>query len=172
MLVRRAVILSVFILFAGVPVVAAQKAKAAPAKPAAAKPAAPKGRVWVSEVSGKEFRVWSDAQGMHAAWVNVPSELAERGAKIQTDFRREGAKWNGTGHSYLPCTVGEGAQEHIGKWCHVRTRMEITSMTDDRISGRGEALEKFDCMTCTVLGTVWRDFVWVPKKDAPPAPQK
>lgn len=122
------------------------------------------GRVWLSEVSGKEYRVWSDAQGMQAEWVNVPSELAERGAFIKTIFHHQGSKWVGTAHSYLPCTVGAGTQEHIANWCHVRAGMEIRSMSIDRIVGRGEALARFDCQKCQVLGTVWKDFAWVPKE--------
>jgi len=134
--------------------------------PGPAKPAGhPPGHVWVSETSGKEYLLWKASREWHAEWVNVPSELAERGASIKTTLRRQGSKWVGTAQSYLPCTAGEGPQEHIANWCHVQTGMEISSMTDDRIKGRGEALKKFDCQKCQVLGKAWKDFVWVPKKE-------
>jgi len=142
-------------------VMAQQKQAPTPSKPAPHPP----GRVWVSETSGKEFLLWKASQQWHAEWVNVPSELAERGASIKTMFRRQGSKWVGTAQSYLPCTLGEGAQEHIANWCHVQTGMEISSMTDERITGRGEALERFDCQKCQVLEKAWRNFVWVPKKE-------
>jgi hypothetical protein len=65
---------------------------------------------------------------------------------------------------FLPCSVGEGKQEHIANFCQLTTGFEIDSMTDSKITGRGESLKRFDCAKCNILEKEWKGFVWVPKK--------
>ena len=120
--------------------------------------------IWTSETTGKEYRVRIENEVFHAEWVNIPPNLAQREAYIRTECRRVGTKWIGTSQSYLPCAVGQGVEEHIANWCHVVTRIEFDAATADRIVGRGEALHRFDCQRCKILETVWKDFVWVPKR--------
>lgn len=120
-------------------------------------------RIWKSETSGKEYRVWTENRRFHAEWVNIPPEFAAKGAYIRTVCRRAGAKWVGESRSYLPCSMGAGKEEHIANWCRVTTAFEVDSITEKRITGRGEALKRFDCKTCKVLEKEWKGFVWVPK---------
>jgi len=140
----------------------AQESKApAPGKGESAAPAS--ARIWKSETSGKEYRVWMENQRFHAEWVNIPPEFAAKGAYIRTVCRRTGTRWVGESRSYLPCSMGSGKEEHIANLCHVTTGFEVDSITKKRVAGRGEALKRFDCRTCKVLEKVWKNFVWVPK---------
>ena len=120
-------------------------------------------KVWKSETSGKEYAVWKEGKYLHADWVDLLPQFAAKGAYIRSVLHREGSKWVGESQSYLPCSMGAGAEEHIANWCHVTTGIEIDSMTDTRVTGRGEALKRFDCKTCKVLEKEWKEFVWVPK---------
>lgn len=146
-----------------VPAFLAQEAPK-PSKSQPRKPAPAPGRVWKSKTSGKEFRVWTEKGSFHAEWANIPPEFASKGAYIRSVWRRAGQKWMGESRSYLPCTAGEGKEEHIANFCHVSTEFEVDSMTDSRLTGRGEALKRFDCSKCQVLEKEWRSFVWVPKQ--------
>jgi S1-C subfamily serine protease len=121
------------------------------------------GRIWRSETSGKEYRLWIKDKQLHAEWTNIPPEFAAKGAYIRSVSRRVGSKWVGESHSYLPCSMGNGKEEHIANFCHLTTGFKLDSMTDKKITGRGEALRRFDCKTCKVLEKEWKDFVWVPK---------
>ena len=107
--------------------------------------------------------MWQENQRLHAEWSNIPPEFAAKGAYIRTVCRRAGKKWIGESHSYLPCSVGAGKEEHIANWCQVVTGFEVNSMTNSRISGRGEGLKRFDCLRCEVIEKVWGEFEWVPK---------
>ena len=120
--------------------------------------------VWVSQTTGKEYRVRLAGNQLYAEWVTPPAELLQRGAYIRTECRLVGRKWIGTSHSYLPCTTGQGASEHIANWCHLVTKIEIDFLGSARISGRAEGFKRFDCQSCKILETVWKDFVWAPKK--------
>ena len=120
-------------------------------------------RVWRSETTGKEYRVWIENQRFHAEWVNVPPDLAQRGASIRTTCRLVGAIWIGTTRSYLPCEAVESSQR-VRNWCRLLTKIEITDVKADRITGRGEGLRRFDCERCKILETVWADFEWVPRR--------
>ncbi len=125
-------------------------------------PRAP-GQVWRSLTTGKEYRVRMGSQVLYAEWVNIPPQLAQRGAYIRTECRRVGAKWVGTSRSYLPCDTIEG-KKRVTNWCHLLTKIEIDTVTDKRIAGRGEGLKRFDCQRCKILETVWKAFEWVPKR--------
>lgn len=139
----------------------AQESKTPERKGESAAPAT--ARIWKSETSGKEYRVWTENRRFHAEWVNIPREFAAQGAYIRTVCRRAGAKWVGESRSFLPCSMGAGKEEHIANWCRVTTGFEVDSMTEKRITGRGEALKRFDCKACTALEKEWKGFVWVPK---------
>lgn len=129
----------------------------------------PPGEVWRSVTTGKLYRAEVDQSVFKAEWVNVPAEFAKQGASIRSEARREGTKWVGSSQGYLPCSSGQGAQEHIANWCRVQTQFEIDFVGADRILGRGEALKRFDCAKCQVLAKEWKDFVWVPA-NLPPGP--
>jgi hypothetical protein len=138
--------------------------QAAQSKKAAARPAAPaSARLWKSKTTGKEFRVWTEKGILHAEWVNIPLRLANGGAYIHSELRRAGSKWAGTSKLRLPC---ESVEDHkpVSNWCSLETKIEISSHTADRITGRGESLKRFDCRVCKILEAGWADFEWVPKK--------
>jgi hypothetical protein len=120
--------------------------------------------LWRSDTTGKEYRVEVDKDRFYAEWVNIPPESVKRGAFIRSECHRVGAKWIGTSSVRLPCTVGEGAKEHIANTCRLQLRIEIDSIAPDRIVGHGETLRRFDCQSCRVDESGWGEFVWVPKK--------
>lgn len=120
--------------------------------------------IWVSQTTGKEFRATVDGDVFHAEWVNMPRELAAHGSFIRTECKRQGSKWVGSSASFLPCSLGNGPGSKIDNWCHLKTTIEIDSITADRISGRGETLQKFDCQKCKILESGTKDFFWTPKK--------
>ncbi len=121
-------------------------------------------KIWRSETTGKEYRVRVEKDRLYADWVDIAPKVARQGAYIRTECRRLGSKWIGTSRIYLPCTVGTGAEEHLANRCHFLMRMEIDSVTSDRITGRAETYKDFDCQTCKVKETVWGNFTWVPER--------
>lgn len=163
-----ALLLAAFLITTAMPHLHGQEARK-PSPEQAQKIAPVPSRVWKSETSGREYRVWMENQRFHAEWVNIPAEFVAQGAYIRTVCWRAGQKWIGESRSYRPCSVGEGKEEHIANWCHVTTGFELDSVTENRISGRGEGLKRFDCRKCQVIEKVWKSFVWVPKPQGPPA---
>lgn len=138
--------------------------QAAQSKKAAARPAAPaSARLWKSETTGKEFRVWTEKGVLHAEWVNIPLRLVKGGAYIHSELRRAGSKWTGTSRLRLPCESVED-NKPVHNWCSLETKIEISNQTADRITGRGESLQRFNCRVCKILETGWADFEWVPKE--------
>jgi len=120
--------------------------------------------IWKSETTGKEYRVRIDGDHFYADWVNLPPLAAQRGAYIRTVCQRSGSKWVGTSSIFMPCTVGQGKTEHIADTCHLTLKIEIESVTKDRITGRGQSLKKFDCKSCKVIEAGWANFEWVPAR--------
>ena len=120
-------------------------------------------RVWCSQTTGKEYRVWIENERLHAEWLNIPPEIAQRGAYIRTECRHVGQSWIGTSQSYLPCETTENGK-HVRNWCHVKTKTEFNHVGANLMTGRSEGLRRFDCQKCKVLETVWKDFEWVPKE--------
>lgn len=98
-----------------------------------------------------------------AEWANIPAASAQHGVFIRTECRRAGPKWTGTSKMALPCAIGNGP---IINQCNLTMRIEIDKITADEISGRVEdpRRDKFDCKTCKVGETEWKDFVWIPKR--------
>jgi hypothetical protein len=119
-------------------------------------------RMWKSQTTGNEYRVWTEDNRLHAEWTNIPPGSAAKGAYIRTVCRRAGEKWVGEAHSYLPCLKGKGKNEQLVNFCHVTTGFEINTRTASRITGRTEGLKRFDCSKCQVLEKEWKNFVWVP----------
>ena len=103
-----------------------------------------------------------EGDSFNAEWVNIPQDSVREGAYIRTACRRQGFQWIGKCHIFLPCAVGHGP---IVNRCHLHMGFVINQMSEDRISGRIEDpdLNQFDCKSCKVPKTVWKDFVWVPK---------
>ncbi len=120
--------------------------------------------LWRSETTGKEYRVRLSKDRFYAEWVNIPPESAKYGAFIRSECHRVGSKWVGTTSVRLPCTVGDGAKEHVANTCRLQLRFEIDSIAPDRITGHGDTLRRFDCQSCRVDETGWAEFVWTPKK--------
>jgi hypothetical protein len=120
-------------------------------------------RIWKSESSLNEYRVWIKNKTLHADWVNIPAEAAKNGAYIRTTCRLVGGKWIGTSRIYMPCSVEKGP---VVNRCHLVMRMEIDEITAERMVGRVEDPQRdtFDCKTCKVAEKVWKNFLWVPKK--------
>lgn len=129
----------------------------------------PPEQIWTSLTTGKEYSVRTNGQTLHAEWVNIPPPLVQGGAYIRSECRRAGARWIGISRSYLPCDTMEG-NKRVQNWCNLLTKIEIDSMTADRITGRAEALRRFDCERCQILEKVWANFEWVPKPQ-PPVPE-
>ncbi len=118
--------------------------------------------VWRSLTTGNEYFVRTDKSHLYAQWVNLPPVAAQHGAYIHTVCKVEGSKWVGTSAIYMPCAVGEGKSEKIGNTCHLTLRIEIDSVSKDRITGRGQTLKRFSCTACNVIETGWANFEWVP----------
>ncbi len=142
----------------------AQASKSAAAKHAA--PTSASGRIWKSLTTDREYRVRIEKDRLYAEWVNLPPDFVSHGAYVKSELHRVEAKWVGTSRSKLPCTIGQGAAEHIGNWCPLLSRIEVHSVSSDRITGRGEQLRRYDCQNCKILETVWANFTWVPKEKA------
>lgn len=155
---------AVLILLPGCSRKAEQLNSTAESKNASA-PAQPKD-IWISETTGKEYHVTEDNNAFHAEWVNISAESAAHGAYIRTECKRQGSKWVGTSASFLPCSAGTDPKSKIENWCHLETKIEIESITADRISGRGEAIKSggFDCAKCKILDSEMKDFFWSPKR--------
>jgi len=151
----------VFLALAGCSRQAEQPNASAESKPAPGK--APE-KIWISETTGKEYRVRVENDVVRVEWVNVTSDLAVQGAFVRSECKRQGPKWVGTSSSYLPCTLGEGPKPKIDNWCHLQTKFEIGSITADSITGQGEALINFDCLKCKILKSEMKDFLWTPKE--------
>lgn len=109
--------------------------------------------------------MWIENERLHAEWVNVPAQLAERGAYIRSECRHVGALWIGTTQSYLPCETTENGKR-VSNWCQVMTKAEFNHVGANRVTGRSERLKRFDCQRCRVLETDWQDFEWVPKEQS------
>lgn len=124
----------------------------------------PPSRVWKSLTTGKEYRVRVNSQTLYAEWVNIPPPLVQGGAYIRSECRRIGTRWVGISRSYLPCDTMEG-NKRVKNWCKLLTRIEFDSITADRMTGRAEALRRFDCERCRILEKVWANFKWVPKPE-------
>ena len=120
--------------------------------------------VWRSLTTGKEYYVRTDKTHFYAQWVNLPPVARQHGSYIHTVCKREKSKWVGTSDIYMPCVAGEGKKEKIGNACHLTLKFEIDSISDQRITGRGQTLKKFNCGACKVVETGWGKFEWVPAK--------
>jgi len=140
----------------------AQQAKP-PGKERRTQVASAPGKVWRSTTTGREYRVSVEKDIVHTEWVNLPPALVRIGGYVRSESRRVGSKWMGTVRSYLPCETVE-ANGHVSNRCHLETKIEIDSMTADRITGRAQALRKFDCSACRVIEAAWADFLWTPKE--------
>ena len=129
--------------------------------------------LWVSEVTHNVYRVRIQGSTFTADWVNIPPSEAQQGAFIRTECHREGTKWIGTTTSYLRCEIEQPNHPLYVHWCHILTQTQISEIAPNRITGRAEALKRFDCHKCQVLEKEWKAFDWIPKNSAngrPPAP--
>jgi hypothetical protein len=131
--------------------------------PPAARQVPARAVLWKSQTSGNEYRVTIQGTTFQAERVNIPKDSAHQGAYVRTTARRQGQKWTGKTEIFLPCSLGHGPV--INK-CHLTMGFEITEMAPELIRGRIENpdLNQFDCKSCNVPKTEWKDFVWVPKK--------
>jgi hypothetical protein len=122
-----------------------------------------RGELWKSQTTGNEYRVTIEGATFRAERVNIPKDPSHQGAYVRTTARRQGSKWIGKTQIFLPCAVGH---EPVSNKCHLTMGFEITEMAPDLIRGRIENpdLHEFDCKTCNVPKTAWKDFVWIPKK--------
>jgi hypothetical protein len=118
--------------------------------------------VWRSLTTGKEYFVRTDKSHIYAQWVNLPPAAAKHGAYIHSACKLVGLKWAGTSDIFMPCAVGEGKNAKIANTCHLTLKIEIDSVTKDKITGRGQTLRKFNCGACKTTETGWANFEWVP----------
>lgn len=119
--------------------------------------------IWISETTGKEYRVTIENDVLRAEWVNIPPDYLAQGEYIRTECKRVGSKWVGTSSIYIACTLEGGAKPKPDNWCHLQTQFEIDSVAADRITGRTEAMVKFDCLKCKILKSEMKDFLWTPR---------
>jgi len=138
----------------------------APGMPAATapSPAAAAKDVWVSETTGREYRVRKGPGHFYAEWSNMSGAFLAHGAYIRSECKRQGNKWVGESRSHLPCVEGNLPPGQYSNWCDVVTKIKFDEVTPTRISGSGEGLKRFDCQKCQVLETNWKPFVWIPKR--------
>ncbi len=141
---------------------AATPVAAAPAT--AATPAPAPTDIWVSETTKNEYRVRQDAGHITAEWTNMSGAFLAHGAYIRTECKRQGTKWVGQSHSHLPCAEANLPEGQYSNWCDLVTKIEFDEVTPNRITGHADGLKRFDCKKCQILETVWKPFVWVPKK--------
>ena len=121
--------------------------------------------MWVSQTTGKQFRVTVDGDIFRAEWLNVPSLWAAHGAFMRTECKRKGSKWVGTSLSFMPWTSQTGGPKtEVSNWCHLKTKFEVDSITANSISGHGESVKKFDSKNCKILESGMSDFQWTPDK--------
>jgi hypothetical protein len=122
--------------------------------------------LWKSQTTGNEYRVSIEGDLLRAEWVNIPAELRRNGAYVRTECRRVGTNWVGTTRSRLrlPCTeVAMANGRHPLAWCSLVTRIELDSMSPDRITGRAQAPTRLDCHACKLLDAEWKSFTWILK---------
>ncbi|HLY62986.1 MAG TPA: hypothetical protein VKV95_19745 [Terriglobia bacterium] len=120
--------------------------------------------MWVSETTGKQYHVTVEGDIFRAEWLNVPGEWVAQGAFIRTECKRHGNKWIGTSTSYMPWSSQKGTEAKVKNWCHLETKFEVDSITEETISGRGESVRKFDAGACKILKAGMSDFQWSPDK--------
>lgn len=120
--------------------------------------------MWVSQTTGNQYHVTVEGGVFRAEWLNVPGEWAAQGAFIRTECTRHGTKWVGTSLSFMPWSSQKGTEAKVKNWCHLETKFEVDSITDDTISGRGESVRKFDAGACKILKSGMSDFHWSPDK--------
>ncbi|MGH9469615.1 MAG: hypothetical protein ACRD1N_04640 [Terriglobia bacterium] len=140
-----------------------------PARPGSAKAARAAqvrldGSLWLSSTTHNVYRVRVKDGTLSAEWVNIAPAEARLGAYIRTECHREGRRWVGDTSSYLRCETDGANQKPYVHWCHINTRTEIISISQDRITGRAEGLKRFDCRQCKVLEKEWKNFIWVRQK--------
>jgi hypothetical protein len=126
----------------------------------------PSSRIWKSQTTGKEYRVWIENDRLYAEWVNIPAAAASQGASIRIECRRMDGKWVGTAQNSLPCDTIENGKR-ITNSCRVTSKIEFDPLEASRISGRTEWARRFDCANCRVLEFAWHNFEWVPKEPTP-----
>ena len=130
-------------------------------------PSTQPGEIWVSETTGKEYRVRVQNDVVNVEWLNMSPELAKHGAFIRSTCKKDGAKWVGMSTSYLPCTTEGGAKPKLENWCHLETEFEIDAMSPESITGRSPALIRFDCTKCQILQSEMKGFLLSPKAAVP-----
>ena len=127
-------------------------------------------RIWKSQTTGKEYRVWIENERLFAEWVNIPAAAASQGASIQIECRRMNSRWVGAAQNQLPCDTTENGK-HVTNSCRITSKIEFDPLEANRITGRAEWARRFDCANCKVLEFAWHNFEWVPK-EASPVPMK
>lgn len=120
--------------------------------------------LWRSKTTGHEYFVRMDKTHFYAQWVNLPPAAAQHDAYIHTACKLVGSKWVGTSDIYMPCAIVGGKTDKIENTCHLKLKIEIDSISKDRITGRGQTLNKFNCHVCKVIETGWAEFDWVPAR--------
>jgi len=130
-----------------------------PAPPASA-------RIWKSQTTGREYRVWIENERLFAEWVNVPPQAAQQGASIRIECRRTGSRWVGMAQNHLPCDTTESGKR-VTNFCRVTSKIEFDALEANRMTGRAEWARRFDCANCKVLEFAWHNFEWVPKEPSP-----
>ncbi|HET7101111.1 MAG TPA: hypothetical protein VFJ52_08175, partial [Terriglobia bacterium] len=111
--------------------------------------------LWRSLTTGKEYFVRMDKSHFYAQWVNLPPVSKQHGAYIHTACELKGGKWAGTSDIFMPCVVGEGKTDKVTNTCHLNLKIEIDSISKDRITGRAQTLKKFNCGACKVVEAGW-----------------
>jgi hypothetical protein len=146
--------------------VAAQKpatdSKPAPAAANAAFGKLPK--IWHSDATKHDFRVEVTNDLFRAEWVNVPPAVAKQGSYIHTECRKAGSKWVGSSRVNMLFAVPGAPAGKDTKLCLVNVRIEVDSISPEKITGHSESLHAFDVNACRVQETKWSEFTWVPKK--------
>jgi hypothetical protein len=120
--------------------------------------------IWHSETTQHDFRVEVTKDLFRADWVDIPPAAAKQGAYIHTECHRIGSKWVGKSSISLLFAIPGGPTGRNTRLCSLSMRMEVESVSPEKITGHTESLSSFDVNTCHVRNTTWREFTWVPKQ--------
>ena len=136
------------------------KSATATSKPASSQPP----KIWHSEATQHDFRVEVANDLFRAVWVNIPPAAAKQGVHILTECRRAGSKWVGSSNISMLFAVPGAPTGKDTKLCSLTVRLEVDSISTEKITGHSETLRSFDVNACRVQQTGWGEFTWIPKK--------
>lgn len=121
-------------------------------------------RIWRWESKHIDLRVEVTHDLFRAEWMNILESAAKRGAYGRVECRREASKWEGSFSGNMVFAIPGVPTKQATKLCAFAERIEVDSISLEKITGRIESMASFDVNTCGGPPGKWLDFTWVPKK--------